>query len=52
MKQYAIGFLVGVIISMVFFLYSSFQTSTQDKDLVRRLNYIESKVNDIYDNCN
>ncbi len=52
MKQYAIGFLAGVIISMYFFLYSSFQTTTQDKDLIRRLNYIESKVNDIHDDCN
>lgn len=52
MKQYAIGFLVGIIISMVFFLYSSFQTSTSEKDLIRRLDYIESKVNDIYDDCN
>ena len=52
MIQYAIGFLAGVIISMVFFLYSSFQTSTKDKDLIRRLNYIESKVNDIHDDCN
>ncbi len=52
MKQYAIGFLVGIIISMVFFLYSSLQTSTSEKDLIRRLDYIESKVNDIYDDCN
>ena len=52
MKQYAIGFLAGIIISMIFFLYSSYQKSTQDKDLIRRLNYIESKVNDIYDDCN
>ena len=52
MKQYAIGFLAGVIISMIFFLYSSFQTTTQDKDLIRRLSYIESKVNDIHDDCN
>ena len=24
----------------------------EDKDLIRRLNYIESKVNDIHDDCN
>ena len=52
MKQYAIGFLVGIIISMVFFLYSSFLKSSSEKDLIRRLDYIESKVNDIYDDCN
>lgn len=52
MKQYAIGFLVGIIISMVFFLYSSFKKSSSEKDLIRRLDYIESKVNDIYDDCN
>ena len=52
MKQYAIGFLVGIIISMTFFIYSSFQTSTNEKDLIRRLNYIESRVDDINNDCN
>ena len=52
MKQYAIGFLAGIIISMLFFLYSSLQTGAGEKDLIRRLDYIESKVNAIYDDCN
>ena len=52
MKQYAIGFLAGIIISMLFFLYSSLQKNASEKDLIRRLDYIESKINSIYDDCN